>query len=63
MHEVSITVITQTWNADNWPVLIEEYKRSATKNGRLPLKSRLCAEYLRTVGCLLATRDRLRGWY
>jgi hypothetical protein len=63
MHEVSITVITQTWNVDNWPLLIEQYKRSAIKNGRLPFKSRLCAEYLRTVGCLLATRDQLLRRY
>lgn len=59
MRGVSITVITQTWNADNWPVLIEEYKRSALKNGQLPLKSRVCAAYLQTVGCLLSMRDRL----
>ncbi len=59
MRGVSITVITQTWNADNWPVLIEEYKRSALKNGQLPLKSRVCAAYLKTVGCLLSMRDRL----
>lgn len=63
MHEVSITVITQTWNVDNWPVLVEEYKRSARKEGRLPLKAKLCAEYLRTVGCMLYTRDRMLGRY
>lgn len=63
MKEVSITVITQTWNVDNWPVLIDEYKRSAQRDGKLPLKGRICAEYLRTVGCMLYTRDRLLGRY
>ncbi len=63
MHEISITVITQTWNADNWPVLIDEYKRSALKEGRLPAKAKVCAEYLRTVGCMLYTRDRWLGRY
>jgi histone arginine demethylase JMJD6 len=59
MHEVSITLITQTWNADNWPILIDEYKRSALKGGKLPLKSRLSAAYLRAVGCVLSARDRI----
>ena len=59
MQGVSITVITQTWNADNWPGLVAEYKRSAMKNGRLPLKSCLCAAYLQMVGKLLWMRDRL----
>lgn len=63
MHEVSITVITQTWNADNWPILIEEYKRSALRDGALPRKATMCAQYLRAVGCLLYARDRLRGFY
>jgi hypothetical protein len=59
MHEISITVITQTWNADNWGVLVDEYKRSALKNGKLPLKASACAAYLRTVGCILGMRDAL----
>lgn len=60
MHEVSITVITQTWNAANWPILIDEYKRSALRDGQLPRKAQLCASYLKAIGCVLGARDYVR---
>jgi hypothetical protein len=61
MHEISITIITQTWNADNWRVLVDEYRRSAAKEGRLPPKARLCECYLQAVGGILGVRDYVAG--
>lgn len=55
MHEISITVITATWNPSNWGTLINEIRRNWGEER--PLKAQVMANYLAVVGKILAVRD------
>ncbi len=56
MHEVSLTVITATWNSSNWMELCRQYRSRGRTRG---LQKAAALAGLATVGALLGTRDRM----
>lgn len=57
MHEISITLITATWNPSNWGTLISEIRRKWGEER--PIKAKVVANYLTAVGKFLAVRDMI----
>lgn len=56
MHEVSLTLITASWNSSNWGTFSGQYRQRGKTRG---VKKAVVLAYLAAVGAILRARDSL----